>query len=95
MAFPSNAVSVHCLNSTFNQLFDLFNLFDSQLILTMLYDSLNHVIDTFSPQGCWGHGSGEGSRESCRSWTVLHAQCTSALSSVLPVSQGSAEALQR
>jgi len=38
----------------FNQLFDFFNLFDSQLILTMLYDSINHVINAFSPQGCWG-----------------------------------------
>jgi len=24
-----------------------------------VYDSLNHVINAFSPQGCWGHGSGE------------------------------------
>jgi len=43
----------------FNQLLDFFNLFDSRLILRMLYDSLNHVINAFSPQGCWGHGSGE------------------------------------
>jgi len=38
----------------FNQLFDFFNLFDSQLTLTMLYDSLNHVINAFSPLSCWG-----------------------------------------
>jgi len=25
----------------------------------MLYDFLNHVINAFSLQGCWGHGSGE------------------------------------
>jgi len=25
----------------------------------MLYDFLNHVINAFSPPGCWGHGSGE------------------------------------
>jgi len=25
----------------------------------MLYDFLNHVINAFSPQGCWGHGSVE------------------------------------
>jgi len=58
----------------------LFNLVDSQLILALLYDSLNLVIDAFS--------SGllvqeKGSWERCSSWTVLHAQCmcTSMLSS--------------
>jgi len=25
----------------------------------MLYDSVNHAINAFSPQGCWRHGSGE------------------------------------
>ena len=30
--------------------------------------------------------------DSCRSWTVLHAQCTSALSSGFPISQVNAEA---
>jgi len=28
------------------------------------------------------------SRERCRSWTVLHAQCTGALSSEFPIPQG-------
>jgi len=37
----------------------------------------------------------KGSRERCRSWTVLHAQCTSTLSSVFPLSQGNAQALER
>jgi len=37
----------------------------------------------------------KGSRERCSSWTVLHAQCTSALSSRFPRSQGNAEALDR
>jgi len=43
----------------------------------------------------------KGSRERCWSWTVLHAQCTSAqssgfpLSSGFPISQGNAEALDR
>jgi len=41
-----------------NQLFDSFNLFDSRLILTMLYDSVNHAINAFS-SGLLGHGSGE------------------------------------
>jgi len=47
--FHSNAVLVYCLNAT-NQLLDFFNLIDSRLILTMLYDSLNLVINAFS----WG-----------------------------------------
>jgi len=37
----------------------------------------------------------KGSREHCCSWTVLHAQCTSALSSGFLISQGNAEALDR
>jgi len=35
------------------------------------------------------------SPECCKSWTVLHAQCTSALSSGFPISQGNAETLER
>jgi len=35
-----------------------------------------------------GHGSGE--RKSRAQQTVLHAQCTSALSSAFPISQGNA-----
>ena len=31
--------------------------------------------------------------ERCRSWTLLHAQCTSALSSGFPLLKGNAEAL--
>jgi len=37
----------------------------------------------------------KGSREHCRRWTVLHAQCTSTLSYGFPISQGNAEALER
>jgi len=39
----------------FNQLLDFFNLFDSQLILTGLYDSLSLVINAFSSGllGAW------------------------------------------
>jgi len=44
----------------FNQLLlDFFSLFDSQLILTLLYDSINLVINAFSYREYWGHGSGE------------------------------------
>jgi len=79
----------------FNHLFDFLNLFVSILTLTMLYDSLNHVINAFSSQGCWGMVQQKGSGEHCRSWTVLHAQCSSALSSGFPISQGNAETLDR
>ena len=39
----------------FNQLLDLFSLFDSRLILTLLFDSLNLVINAFSSGllGAW------------------------------------------
>jgi len=37
----------------------------------------------------------KGSQERCRSWTVLYAQCTSALCSGFPTLQGSSEALER
>jgi len=39
-----------------SSLLDFFSLFDSGLVLTLLYDSLNLVINA---RGCWGHGSGE------------------------------------
>jgi len=49
-----------------------------------------------SSQGCCGGMVQEkGSRECFSSWTVLCAQCTSALSSGFPLSQGNAEALDR
>jgi len=35
------------------------------------------------------------SQERCKSWTVLHARSASALSSVFPISQDNAEALDR
>jgi len=43
----------------FNQLLDYFNLSDSQFILTLLHDSLNLVINTFS-LGLLGGGHGSG-----------------------------------
>jgi len=64
----------------FNQLLHFYNLFDSRRTLTLPYVSLNLVINAFSPQGCWGDMVQEkGSRERCRSWTVLHAQSSSAV----------------
>jgi len=82
----------------FNQLLlDFFNLFDSRLIglLTLLYDSLNLVTNAFSLGLLWGMVQEKGSQELCSSWTVLHAQSTSALSSGFPLSQNNAEALDR
>jgi len=41
----------------FNQLLlDSFNIFDSRLILTLLYDSLNLIINAFSLGLFGGHG---------------------------------------
>jgi len=39
----------------FNQLLDFFNVFDSRLILTLLYDSINLVISALSSGllGAW------------------------------------------
>ena len=51
------AFSPQCCTSAlpeFNQLHDFFNLFDSRLILTLLYDSLNPVINAFSYREYWG-----------------------------------------
>jgi len=43
----------------FNELLDFFSLFDSQLILMLLYGSLSLVMNAFSYREYWGHGSGE------------------------------------
>jgi len=47
--FPINC----CISALFefNQLLDFFNLFDSRLTFTLLYEMR-------SSRGCWGHGSG-------------------------------------
>ena len=78
----------------FNQVLDFFSLFDSRLILTLLYDSLTLVINAFSLGLLWGITQEKRSRERCSSWTVLHVQYTS-LSSRFPISQSNAEALDR
>jgi len=92
------AVFTRCVSALqeFNQsLLDFFNLFDSRLILTLLYNSLNLVINAFSLGLLGGTELEKGNRERCSSWTVLHAQNTSALSLKFPLSQGNAEALDR
>jgi len=70
----SLAVLVHC-----QSLLDFFNLFDSRLILTLLYDSLSHVINAFTLGLLGGMVLKKGSRERCSCWTELHAQNTSAV----------------
>jgi len=64
----------------FNQsLLDFFSLFDSRLIFTLLYDSLNLVVNAFS-SGCWGHGlrerkSREPQQLDCVACTMHVHQC--------------------
>jgi len=90
------AFSLKCCISALPELnqslLDFFNLFDSRLILTLLYDSLNLVIIAFGSELLGGMIQEKGSRERHSSWTVLHAQCTSALSSGFPLLEGNAEA---
>ena len=64
---------------------DLFNLSDPRLTLRPLYDSLNLVINAFSSGLLGSMVQEKGSRQFCSSWTVLHAQCTSALPSGFPI----------
>jgi len=93
-----NCIFTRCISALleFNQLLlDFFNLFDSRLIITLLYDSLNLVTNAFSLGLSWGVVQEKGSRGRCRSLTVLHAQNTSALSSRFPLSQGNVEVLDR
>ena len=80
------AFALKCCISTlpeFNQLLDFFSLFDSRLILKLLYDCLNLVISAIS----WGLLGGmvqeKGSRES-HSSGLLHAQCMCAPMHCLP-----------
>ena len=50
---------ISALTEFSQSLLDFFSIFDSRLILMLLYDSLNLVINAFS-SGCWrGHGSGK------------------------------------
>ena len=67
----------HTALPEFNQsLLDFFNVFDSRLILMLLYDSLNLAINAFISGLLGGVVQEKGSREHCSSWTVLNAQCT-------------------
>jgi len=90
--FHPNAVLVHCLNST------------SCLISSFIWLTTHTHAAVWPPKSCsqrvqlgavGGMVHDKWSRECCRSWTVLHAQCTSVLSSGFPISQDNAEALDR
>ena len=91
--FHSNAVVVHCLNST--------SCLISLVFLThnphshALYDSLNLVINAFSSGLLEGMVQEKRSWQCYRSWTVSYTQCSSVPSSGFPISQGNAEALDR
>jgi len=93
--FSLNAVLV----PEFKQLLlDFFNVLDSRLTPTLLYDSLNLAINVFSSGLLEGHGSGERKPTAlqqldCVACTMV--QCTSVLSSGFPLLQGYAEALDR
>jgi len=56
IAFFSLKCWISALPKFNSSLLDFFSLFDSGLVLTLLYDSLNLVINAW---GCWGRGSGE------------------------------------
>jgi len=85
--FHSNAVSVHLLPECIVRIqlvpsWFLQSFWLKRLTLTLLYGSLNLVINALS-SGLGGMVQEKGSQERRSSWTVLHAQCmcTSALSS--------------
>ena len=85
-----NCIFTRCISALpeFSQLLlAFFNLFDARFILTMLYDSLHLVINAFSfraDEGAWLRRKEVESAAAVG--TVLHAQCTSALSSGFPLS---------
>ena len=79
---------LHCLNSTRCSI--------SSTFLTHAAVWLPKSCNQYVQLGAVGGIVQEkGSRERCRSWTVLDAQCTSALSSGFPISHVNAEALER
>ena len=73
------AFSLKCCTSALPEihqsLLDFFNIVDSQLVLMLLYDSLNLVFNAFSSGLSGGMVHEKGSRKRSSSWTVLHAQC--------------------
>jgi len=84
----------------FNQsLLDFFNLFDSRLTLTLLYDSLNISMNAFNSEmfgDVVGRGSGERKSRALQQLDcVARTKHHGALSSGFSLSQGNAEAPDR
>ena len=79
----------------FNQsLHDFFDLFDSKLILVLLYNSINLVINPFS-SGLLGAWFGRKEVESAAAVGLCYMHSTLSSGFPLPLSQGNAEALDR
>jgi len=69
----------NCFASFKQSTLDFFKLVYSQLVLVLLYDSLNLIISGVhqSHLGCWDHRSEKWSWEV---WTMLHTRYASAVS---------------
>jgi len=87
--FHSNVLLEHCLNSTSCLISSIFLTQESRVWLPK---PCNQCVQLGAVRGMVRD---KRSPERCRSWTVLHAQCTSALPFGFPISQGNAEALDR
>ena len=89
--FPSNAVLVHCLNSTSCLISSIFLTHDSYAPVR-----LPKSCNAFSCREYWGHGSGERKSIALQQLAfVAHTMHQCAVSSGCPISQGNAEALDR
>jgi len=69
----------HCFVSFKQSPLDFFKLVESQLILMLLYDSLNLITVVFTNH-IWAFGVIGEKKWSWEVWTVLHTRCASALS---------------
>jgi len=94
MHFPSKCC-ISALLEFKKSLLDFFNLFDSRLILTLLYDSLSHVINAVSYWSCWVHGLGEREVGSTAAVGLCCMHKAPVRGLLFPISQGNAEALGR
>jgi len=75
---------ISALSEPSQSLLDFFSLFDSRLILTLLYDYLNLVINAFISGLLWGRGSGK--RKSRALQQLDRVACTMHQCAVLRVS---------
>jgi len=89
--FHSNAVLVHCQNSSSRCL--ISSIFLTHTPAALWLPKSCHQCAQFGTVG--GIVQEKESREHCSSWTVLYTQCTSVLSSGFPLLQGNSKALDR